>query len=352
MINLQSNYPVLAGQEAEWGGLLHEAVARYGMESLRLPVFGGSEANRAKAADWLGLPLERVFVCTGGHHGTLAALMAARLAGKTVAVEELTYPWFVGQAQMLNMQVVSVAMDGECMRPDALREACAVQKMDAVYTMPTLHNPTGAVASPERRRQIVDVAREFDLAIIEDSAYGWCVMEPLPRYADLAPERSFYVESLSKRAAPGVRTCFLAVPEDLADETALALRLIASGSPTLLVSMGCEMAADGSLLRLVQHKQFLGSLREQMAKPILAGLDRVTGPNAWHTWVTLPDGDKRTEEDIERECEQRGVLITGARWFTAPGAAVPRAVRVAYGGETDDARFVQGLEMFADVMRG
>jgi DNA-binding transcriptional MocR family regulator len=349
MINVQSNYPVLAEQEAAWPEMLREGVERFGVESLRLPVFGGSLQNRELAAAWLKMPVERTWVCTSGHHGTLAALLAAGLAGKTVAVESLTYPWFVKQAQMLGMRVVAVAMDAEGLLPESLREACEGGAVAAVYTMPTHHNPTCGTASAERRMAVVAVAREFGLTIVEDAAYGFLVEEEPPRYTELAPERAFYVESLSKRVVPGLRTCFLVGPAALGNEIALALRVMTSGSSTLLVSMGCAMAADGSLAKVIAAKRAGGAERSAAALRLLEGLEVRSAANAWHLWVTLPKG--LNAEAVERRCEERGVLVTGAQWFAAPGTEVPRAVRLGLGGEVDAALALEGVRVFVEVVR-
>lgn len=349
-INLQSNYPVLAEQEANWKALLLEAVERFGGEALRLPAFGGWARDRALAAAWLRVAPERALIAEAGHHALLATLMGAGLVGKTVAVEALTYPWFVRQAQMLGCRVVPVALDGECVQPKALQALCEAEEVHAVYTMPSLHNPTGAVAGLARREQVVEVAREFGLRIIEDGAYGF-LLDPEPaHYYELAPERSFYVESLSKRVAPGLRTAFLVVPDGVSVEAELALRLVASGSSTLLASMGCAMAADGRVAATVQAKRVEGAARRAMALEMLDGLEMMAGPNSWHLWVALPEG-VGDDEDVERACEERGVLVTGARWFTAPGAEVPRFVRVGLGGETEWERVAEGLRVFAEVVQ-
>ncbi len=350
-MNLQSNYPVLPEQDTQWEALLREAVERFGAESLRLPAFGGSAENRALAAAWLGMPAERTWICTSGHQGTMAALLAMGPAGKTVAVEELTYPWFVRQAEMLGMRVVPVAMDGEGMRPEALRAVCAREPVAAVYTMPTQHNPTGAVAGLGRRQAMVEVAREFDLQVIEDAAYGFLVADEPPRYVELAPERAFYVESLSKRAAPGLRTAFLVGPEGLGTEIALALRVMTSGSSTLLTSLGCAMAADGRLEALIAAKRAEGARRLRGALEVLKGLEVEAGENSWHLWVSLPEG-AGDDAAVEAACEARGVLVTGARWFTAPGVEVPRAVRLGMGGETAWERVAEGLRVFRAVVLG
>jgi DNA-binding transcriptional MocR family regulator len=350
MINLQSNYPVLAEQDAAWKALLHEAVERFGAESLRLPAFGGGAENRKLAAAWLGIPVGRVFLAEAGHHGLLAVLMGAGLVGKTIAVEELTYPWFVKQGQMLGCRFVPVAMDEQCMRADALRAVCEREKVHAVYTMPSVHNPTSAVAGLGRREDMVVVAREFDLLLIEDAAYAFLLDDEPARYTELAPERSFYVESLSKRVAPGLRTAFVVTPEKYAAEIEVALRVVASGASTLLASLGCAMAVDGRVAAVIADKRVEGESRRLKAMAMLAGLQAVAAPNSWHVWVTLPKG--KTAASVEKACEDLGVLVTGGHWFTAPGAVVAEAVRVGLGGETEWERVERGVRIFSEVVRG
>lgn len=348
-INLQSNYPVLAEQDAMWTQLLHDAVDRFAPQSLRLGAFGGSLHNRELAAAWLGLPVTQTWICEGGHHGTLTALLAANLIGKTIAVEALTYPWFVKQAQMLGMRVVAIDFDEQGVNPEALAEACRREPIAALYTMPTHHNPTGVTAPLSRRHPVVKVAREYNLTIIEDAAYGFLVDEEPPRYIALAPERAFYIESLSKRVAPGLRTGFVAGPESLASQIELALRITSSGSSTLLTSLGCAMASDGSLARVIGVKRIEGAARLAKARKLLPGLNLCAGPNSWHIWITLPERGL-SPEALEHLCEANGVLITGGNWFTAPGAAIQPAVRLGLGGETDWTRAEQGLEIFAHLM--
>jgi len=350
-INLQSNYPVLAEQEREWQGLLREAVERFSAESLKLAPFGGWPALRVKAAAWVRADASRTFVCECGHHGLLAAMMAAGLPGKTIAVETLTYPWFVRQIEMLGCRVVPIAMDEQGLLPEALRSTCEKENVAAVYLMPSMHNPTGAVAGLARRNAMVEVAREFNAAIIEDAAYSFLVEDEPARYYELAPERAYYVESLSKRAAPGLRTGFLVVPESVAENAEMALRVM-GGSSTLLASLGCAMAEDGRLATVIHAKRVEGRKRCAEALKMLAEFEVLAGPDtSWHLWVTRRAEDLRSDEEFEAACAERGVLVTGARWFTAPGAVVPHAVRIGLGGETEWSRVEEGLQLVVDVLR-
>lgn len=348
-INLQSNYPVLAEQDASWLTLLHDAIDRFGAESVRLGPFGGSPRNRSYAASWLRISPERTWLCSSGHHGLIAALLASSLVGKTIVVEAVTYPWFLRQATMLGARLLAVPLDSDGLNPQALRDLLQRESIAAIYTMPTHHNPLGIVSPVSRRNEIVAIAREHNLTILEDAAYSFLVDQEPPRYIDLAPERSFYVASLSKRVVPGLRTAFLAAPEELSPQVELALRVLASGSSTLLASLGCQMAHDGSLDATIQRKRTEGAARLAKALDILKDFKTTTGPNSWHIWVELPPN--LTPEETERLCEANGVLITGAHWFTAPGVPVPQAVRVAFGGETEWSRVAEGLHIFKRILQ-
>jgi DNA-binding transcriptional MocR family regulator len=62
-------------------------------------------------------------------------------------------------------------MNGKGIDPAALGEACGRERPEAVYCVPTIHNPTTATMSAKRREAIAEVARRFGIAIIEDDAY-------------------------------------------------------------------------------------------------------------------------------------------------------------------------------------
>ena len=365
MIDLQFNFPMLVGQDAVWAEHVRasmEEQAREGMVALRPSFRGGGEMRpREAAAAWLGEAVERVALACSGHHGCLVALMAAELAGKRVVVEEITYTGFVEQCRMLGVEMTACAMDGEGLRADALREICARGKAEGrpvagVFMMPTLHNPVGCVQSLERRRAVVEVAREFGLVVIEDDAYGYLHPEPQPgsssiqNYAKLAPERTFYVRGLSKNFAPVVRTGLLVTPVEYAAAAANSVKQSASGVSRVMAGAACAMLADGTMDRLIAAKRVEGARRQAAARELLEGLEVSAGPNAWHLWVGLPEG--LTPEDVEKKCEEKCVLVSGGNWFAAPGAETPRAVRLGLGGEVEFERAMEGVRVFVEVVRG
>jgi DNA-binding transcriptional MocR family regulator len=351
MTDLVWNFPLFAEQGAEWQGYLRRAVDELAVDDARLmrPSFRGGDAGlRGRAAKWLGVEPERAWFVCGGHHGTLVSLLVAGLGGKAVAVEEITYTAMLEQGQMLGIKVVSCAFDGEGMKPEALREACESETVSGVFLMPTVHNPLGIVAGLERRKAIVEIAREFNLILIEDDAYGFMEPDAAANYAVLAPERTFYVRGLSKSYAPATRTGFVVCPKRFVGAMENVIRNTTTGTSLVHNAAAIELIEDGTLERVIAAKLVEGARRNALGREILGEAVGVGARCAWHLWVSLPEG--LTAAEAQRVCLERGVMVSGATGFTAPGVTVPRALRIGMGGEVERSRVEEGLGIVAGVI--
>src|SRR5205814_10518598 len=73
----------------------------------------------------------------------------------------------------LDAEVTAVPMDEDGLDPDALERALREGSKPAfLYTIPTFQNPSGRTLAAERRRRIVELAREHELLVLEDDPYG------------------------------------------------------------------------------------------------------------------------------------------------------------------------------------
>jgi DNA-binding transcriptional MocR family regulator len=353
MIEMQYNFPLLAEQGEQWRERLRWAVEQLhpdDADELR-PTFRMKRMeHREIAAGWLGSRAETTWVVAGGHHGTLVSMMAAGLAGKTMAFDAVSYTGGLEQARMLGCKVVSVEYDGEGMRADSLRAVCERGGVAAVYTMPTVHNPLSCVASLERRLAIVEVAREFDLLILQDDAYGYMEPNAPPSYALLAPERTFYTRGLSKSYAPATQTGFLSAPERFAGAVDGALKNSTTGTSLVNNIAALSLVADGTVDRVIAEKLVEGRRRNAAAREVLGDAAFPGAKCAWLLWVALPGG--MTAAEGEAACLAKGVLVSGGNWFAVPGAPETHAIRIGLGGEVDAARTQEGVELVAEVLRG
>jgi DNA-binding transcriptional MocR family regulator len=352
VIDLRLNYPTFPDHLAELAdALLGQDAATFG-RALRQAPYEGPPVVRAAAAAWLGRPdreldVDDLLVCAGGHHGVLVALLASGLTGESLAVDTLTYPGLLGIADLLHIRLVPCEGDESGMQPDALQRA-AREGVRAVYLMPTVHNPLGLVMPTSRREEIVAVSRERQLTLVEDDAYGFLEDTAPPSFAHLAPERAFYIYSLSKILAPGVKTSFLVVPPALRSAAQGALRLTTSGGVPVFGDTIARWLEDGTVARWIAEKRMRAVPRQARARAALSDLELRSHPTSYHIWVEWPGG--RSTDDVHARLLACGVDVVPATAFTPPRHEAPDAIRVALGGEHELERLDRGLAVIAEEL--
>lgn len=176
----------------------------------------GSPSARAAAADWfarrrLATDPEQV-VLAPGSKALLWALLAV-LPGDVV-LPRPSWVSYAAQAALAGKRVLSVpiAADGPggVPDPDALEETLAAARdrdrdRPGVLVLTLPDNPTGTVPGPGDVRRTVAVAEEHDLAIVSDEIYRDLAHDPdaVCSPAELAPERTYVTNGLSKNLALG-----------------------------------------------------------------------------------------------------------------------------------------------------
>ncbi|HSO74299.1 MAG TPA: PLP-dependent aminotransferase family protein [Blastocatellia bacterium] len=129
----------------------------------------------------------------------------------------------------------------------------AGRRIKCIYTIPNFQNPSGVTLATERRHQLVEIADEHDLLIIEDDAYFDLYFEAegarLVPLAALRPERVVYLGTFSKVLAPGIRTAYLRAPEAIAKKIELAKEGADLSSSVLDQTIVAEAIRSGLITR-------------------------------------------------------------------------------------------------------
>ncbi|RXW11690.1 hypothetical protein EST38_g14165 [Candolleomyces aberdarensis] len=115
----------------------------------------------------------------GNTDGWMKAVLTLCNPGEGVLTDAWTYPSALACMKPYNINPVAVAMDGEGMRADALRELLltwdaesrGMPRPHVMYTIPVGQNPTGATMGAARKKEVYDVCVEFDVIIVEDDPY-------------------------------------------------------------------------------------------------------------------------------------------------------------------------------------
>ncbi len=142
------------------------------------------------------------------------------------------------------------------MLPEKLAASLEKNACKLIYLQPTLHNPTNAVMSLERRMAIVEVVRTFpETYIIEDDAYRFLHAAPPPSFLELAPDITLHVFSLSKPFNPLLRSGYIIHPAHLLQGAANFVKMTCSGTSTLFSRFGVQLMANHQLHNLAALKR-------------------------------------------------------------------------------------------------
>lgn len=314
---------------------------------------GGTAAERQIAAEWLqryvpGLTSERLIIVPGTQAALFALLLALAGPGGAVLVERLTYPGLKAAAAAAGVTLIGVDMDGEGIVPAALdRASRAHAAAKLVYLMPTIHNPTTATMSAERRERVAKIIRKRGLTLIEDDPYTFLTPGLAP-LSTLIPERSYLAASLSKCIAPGFRTSLVIAPNS-AGTTHLTglLRATLQMPVPLMTAVTTRWMRDGTANAIIDAIRAEAAVRQSLAREALAGQAFAAHPNGHHVWLTLHPS--WPVDRFAAELRGRGLAIVTGEAFAA-GDTSPNAIRIALGAARSRAQLVKALDILADAL--
>lgn len=301
---------------------------------LHYPTVSDSLQHARAAASWLArrgveAEPESIVVCAGAQHAMDSALGAFQELDE-VGCEALVYPGLKAAARRWRRRLAPMAMDGEGVTPRAFEAACRAGMRLAVVS-PTLHNPTTATMSEARRQRILELARHYDVVIIEEDVYGLLPEQAPPPLAALAPERVLYVTGLSKTVAPGLRIGYLVVPERLRERWRDASHHTAWYVSPISAALATRWLGDGTAWhRLLALRRELAA-RYRLCATHLERSDWRGELHCPHVWLRMPPG---ASASFATRALAAGVVVVPAAVF-AVGRTCEDGVRISLGAATD-----------------
>jgi len=242
-----------------------------------------------------------VVVTTGSQHALELFSKLFIDPGDVVLAEGPSYVTAMVIFRSYQAQVEHVPMDEHGLIPQALREhvtrmRAAGKRVKFLYTIPTFHNPAGVTLSWERRLEILEIARENDILVLEDNPYGLLYFGEKPPDAMRSVEDDgvVYLGTFSKTLAPGFRVGWALAPHAIREKLILANEaavLSPSSFSQLVIS---EYLRDADWRG--QIDTFRGVYRERKEAMLAALSEHLpelswTNPNGgFYVWLTLSEG--------------------------------------------------------------
>jgi len=216
--------------------------------------------------------------------------------GDSVVMEEPGYFGARFAFAAAEAHVLGVGVDDQGLRTDELARLLRTRRVKLLFTTPAVQAPTGVSLSPDRRRELLELADEYQLPVVEDDydselRYG---APPAPALKNLDDAgRVVYVGTFSKALFGGVRVGYVVAPQPLLWR--LVLSRFASDFQTDPVAQAVisDLMLSGGLERHVRRvRRLYGARREAMLSALAAhmpeGVRWLPPAGGSAVWITLP----------------------------------------------------------------
>jgi len=175
---------------------------------------GAPELRAALAGMYETLTPDHLLVCAGAEEGIFISMNALLTRGDHVIVHAPGYQSLHSVATSLGAEVsLWLTTDAENWELDLNWLADHIRPRTRMIVVNSPHNPTGYHMTPDKQRQIIDLARAHNLIVFSDEVYRGLEHDPqtrLPAAAELY-ENALSLGVLSKaHGLPGLRIGWLA----------------------------------------------------------------------------------------------------------------------------------------------
>ncbi|MBN1538363.1 MAG: PLP-dependent aminotransferase family protein [Anaerolineales bacterium] len=241
---------------------------------------------------------DQILVTTGSQQAlSLTASLLLR-PGDCVLTESPTYPSMIDVFYSLGVKIMGIPVDDNGMQTEKLEEILTTEKPSLIYTTPTYQNPTGVTLSGPRRRQLLTLAAQYDIPILEDEFVGDLHYEGHSQPALKALDqggRVIYSGTFSKMLMPGLRLGYLVADGPVYDRLVEWKNVTDLGTSDLIQR---ALEAYITVGRYQSHLHRAVRIYRQRRDIMLAALEKYMPLGChWHTphgglfiWLQLPEG--------------------------------------------------------------
>jgi GntR family transcriptional regulator/MocR family aminotransferase len=310
----------------EWRECTHQAVSRRLVEAWTDdsvnrddPVFVEQIRQRLLPRRGIDARPEEILVTMGAQNAIFLLASLAVGPQTRVGVEDPGYPDARNIFAMRTSHLVDLPVD-----EGGLAIGGELADCDVAYVTPSHQMPTNVTMDVERRRALLDWARERGALVIEDD-YEFetnYIGQPTPALKSLDRSGNVaYVGSLSKSLVPGLRLGYLVAPPPLIEEARALRRLMLRHPPgnnqrvaALFLSLGYHDTLVGRLQRTYQTRW------QEMRKALhthFPGWGTSAGFGGTSVWMRAPQHADAVA--LAERAREFGVLIEpGDVFFSRP----------------------------------
>lgn len=290
-------------------------------------------------------------VTTGSQEGLCKVFEMLVNPGDNVLLDAPTYSGTLAALNPIDCNLINVPSDQHGMIPAALREVLSrwdpaeVHKpgSDAprvLYTIPNGGNPTGASMTTQRKQEVYELARQYDMLIIEDDPYYFLQFDKpwAPTFLSMDTDgRIIRTDSFSKIMSSGLRIGFVTGPKPLIDRVVLHIQASTMHTSTFTQLIVSQLLHSWGQEGFLQHIDGVIDFYRIQRDAMITSAERWLKDLAeWHSpsagmflWIKLKGVADTQQLIMEKALEKEVLLVPGSVFMIDSSKPCPY-VRAAF----------------------
>jgi len=287
-----------------------------------------------------------LIVNPGGRFGVYLALSTTVAEGESAIVIEPNWPAYKEGLQYIGARPISVHTtleEGWLPSAEAIHDAIRPNTKAIVLSYPA--NPTGAILSPPKFKEIVDLANDHRLTVISDEIYTDYANKPCPSILSSGAEKFILTASFSKTwAMTGFRVGYTVSSEETISKMMKIQSLLLTSVPEF-IQYGAIKALESDSEVVRNSEAMIVRINEACSElDAISALEYVKPDGAMYVFPQAKKTDFDCVSFTMKLLEEKGVTVSPGTGF----GDYPRAFRISLGGSDDT--IVQGIRKIGELL--
>ncbi len=325
-----------------------------------LPLLRGVLAERMKKEKNIDCELHDILVTSGAQQALFLSAFCFLNPYDTYLSSVPTYLGAVQAFGAFEGNCESIPMDDEGIDIDSLRRNLKRLHMTGInpkflYTVSNFQNPSGETVSLSHRKELLDIASEYDFLIIEDDPYGDLIFEgeKIPTIKSLDKKgRVIYMSTFSKILAPGFRIAWMIASREILDKLVLSKQAADLCTNTFGQYVAYEYINQGYLDKQLDkikkmYKRKRDVMVESLEEYFPEEAEWKVPKGGMFIWITLPKS-VNTNIMLQKAIANKIAYVAGDAFFPDKGNYHSMRLNFSY---SDDKTIKIGIKRLAKVLK-
>lgn len=265
-----------------------------------------------------------LLITSGFTEGLDIVLSALSRPNGAILCENPTHNTAIKNFRLHGFDITGIGMEPDGINLRELEQALNERTYDCAYFVPSYHNPTGIVMSPEKRTALMRLMTRYQVPIIEDGfneelRYSGSHVSPLIAAAGQG-NSVIYVGSFSKVLFPGLRVGWVLADRELIGYLESLKRARTIHTSTIDQAILYQYLYNGNLDKYIRKARAVYKRKYEWTLECCKAhipYTRLSGDGGLHLFIEFEESF-HTRELLE-VCSRRGVIFTPGDIFHTDG---------------------------------